>query len=284
MQVEFYSRKGSTPCAEARAILEKVRRDIPFELIEVDIEQDPKLLKQFEQDVPVIYVDGRKAFKRGVDEAVFTRKLERGRAFAMGTLDPRANLTRGRPVTRQTKIVFMIVALAAIVGVFANKGYEKLVVNRDLDVRALEVDTKSYPAPPFALTDQSGRIHNLADYRGKVVFLNFWATWCAPCREEMPDMDRLARILGGEKDFAMVAVSVDDDWRAVSEFFGGKEPPFTVVRDDGAKVSQAYGTTMYPESYVIDRDGKVIAKFVGIRGWADPAAVSYLRRLIGERT
>jgi thiol-disulfide isomerase/thioredoxin len=284
MQVEFYMRKGSPACAEARAVLEGVRREIPFELIEVDIEQDPKLLRQFENDVPVVYVDGRKAFRRGVDQAVLTRKLERGRAFAMGTLDPRANLTRGRPVTRQTKVIFMTVAIAAISAVFANKAYDKLVVARDLDVRALEVDTRSFPAPPFALSDASGRIHNLADYRGKVVFLNFWATWCAPCREEMPDMDKLARILGGEKDFAMLAVSVDEDWKPVREFFGGKEPPFTVVRDEGAKVSQAYGTTMYPESYVIDRDGRVIAKFVGVREWADPSAVSYLRRLIGKRT
>jgi len=280
MQVELYSRKESAPCAEARAILERVRREIPFELIEVDIEQDPKLFKQFEHDVPVVYVDGRKAFKRGMDEAVFTRKLERGRAFAMGTLDPRANLTRGRPVTRQTKVVFAAVALTAIGAVFANKAYEKLVVNRELNVRALEVDTRSFPAAPFQLTDQGGGTHSLSDYRGKVVFLNFWATWCAPCREEMPDLERLARALGKEKDFAMVAVSVDDDWRPVREFFGGKEPPFTVVRDEGAKVSQAYGTTQYPESYVIDREGRVIAKFVGPREWSDPAVVSYLKRLI----
>ncbi len=284
MQVEFYSRKDSAPCAEARAILEKVRREIPFELIEVDIEQDPKLLRQFQNDVPVVYVDGRKAFKRGMDEAVFTRKLERGRAFAMGTLDPRANLTRGRPVTRQTKLVFSIVAIAALTGVFANKAYEKVVVDRSLEVRALEVDTRTFPAPPFELTDQNGAMHSLSDYRGKVVFLNFWATWCPPCREEMPDMEKLALSLGNDKDFAMVAVSVDDDWGPVREFFGDKAPPFTVVRDEGAKISQAYGTTMYPESYVIDRSGKVIAKFVGPREWGDPAAVGYLKRLIKQRS
>ncbi len=97
-------------------------------------------------------------------------------------------------------------------------------------------------------------------------------------------MARLAMSLAPHGDFAMVAVSVDDGWLPIQAFFdkqfGSVPPPFTVLLDQGAKVSEVYGTNQYPESYVIDRQGKVVAKFIGARDWSDPAARRYFERLL----
>jgi thiol-disulfide isomerase/thioredoxin len=202
----------------------------------------------------------------------------------MGTLDPRANLTRGRPVERRTKIIFACAVVLGLAGVFVNTALKKLVFEPQAELRALDVVRESFPAPPFSLADGKGGLRALDDFRGKVVFLNFWASWCAPCREEMPDMARLAMSLAPHRDFAMLAVSVDDGWDPIrayfGEAFGSVPPPFIVLLDQSGKVSEAYGTHQYPESYVIDRQGKVIAKFEGPRDWGDPAAKRYLEKLL----
>ncbi len=106
---------------------------------------------------------------------------------------------------------------------------------------------------------------DLATLRGKVVLVNFWATWCPPCLEEMPSLEKFARAY----DVEVLAVSVDDGWEPVEKFLG-KNTPFRVALDRGAKVSQIYGTTKFPESYLVDRDGKLRLKFVGPRDWTDP--------------
>jgi thiol-disulfide isomerase/thioredoxin len=284
MLVELYARRGAAASDEARKALERVRAQVPFDLIEVDIDSDAKLRAQFDRDAPVVYVDGRKAFRRSVDEAKLLQKLERGRAFAMGTLDPRANLTRGRPVERRTKAIFAVGAVLGITGVFANTAVKKLISEPRAELRALDVVPESFSAPAFSLADAKGEQRALEDFRGKVVFLNFWASWCGPCREEMPDMARLAMALSRHQDFAMVTVAADEGWDPIHAFFGEAfgpvPPPFIVLLDKSGKVSESYGTHQYPESYVIDRQGKVIAKFEGARDWGDPAAKRYLEKLL----
>jgi peroxiredoxin/glutaredoxin len=280
IQVEIYSKKDCHLCEEAKAVLARVRARIPFELVEVDIEGDAKLFEQFKNDVPVVFVAGHKAFKHRVDEAGFAQRLQRGGSLASGTLNPLATLERGKPVDYKTKLVFVIAAALGISGVFANKWYQKTVVERRQELLALEIEPEHFAAPPFTLADDQGRARSLADYRGKVVLLNFWATWCPPCRQEIPSMTQLAEALSNEPNFALVALSVDDDWPTVKGFFKGQPPGFQLLLDKGARVSQTYGTTQYPESYVIDPTGKVIAKFTGARDWTDPAAIGYFRRLV----
>lgn len=168
----------------------------------------------------------------------------------------------------------------SISAVFANEWYQKAVVEPRQGLLALEIEQKHFPAPPFTLQDEEGHPRSLADYRGKVVLLNLWATWCPPCRAELPSLTQLAEELGNEPNFALVSLSVDDDWAAVKGFFKGQAPTFPVLLDKGARVSGSYGTTQFPESYVIDPSGKVIAKFTGARDWSDPAAVGYFRRLV----
>jgi len=149
---------------------------------------------------------------------------------------------------------------------------------------ALEATVENRPAPPFELSDQAGRKHRLSDYRGRVVLLNFWATWCPPCVEEAPALEALAHAVSGP-DIATIAVSVDEGWEDVKEFveaqgFGTKTPKLTLLLDVPRKVAGSYGTTKFPETYVVDRDGQLLYRFVNKRDWSSEAAQACLRSLL----
>jgi peroxiredoxin len=137
-----------------------------------------------------------------------------------------------------------------------------------------------FPAPDFTLTDIAGRPHHLTDYRGKIVFLNVWATWCPPCREEMPSMEELYQRLRG-KEFAMLAVSQDEDGvAAVKPFVDQMGLTFPVLIDRRGVVSTRYGVTGYPETFIIDRDGQVIQHIIGPADWQDEQTLQYFTRLL----
>ncbi len=139
-----------------------------------------------------------------------------------------------------------------------------------------------FPAPDFTLQDIGGRAHRLADLHGKVVFLNVWATWCPPCREEMPSMERLYRRLLG-KDFVMLAVSEDETGAtAVVPFVNQMGITFPVLIDPEGLVSQRYGVTGYPETFVIDRDGRVIQHIIGPEDWESEQAYQYFTHLLDQ--
>jgi peroxiredoxin len=136
------------------------------------------------------------------------------------------------------------------------------------------------PAPSFELQDTNGRIWKLADLRGQVVFVNFWATWCPPCREEMPSMDRLYRELGGEA-FELLAVSQDDQGRAAVDAFVKEVPvSFPVLLDPERRVGSAYGVWGYPETFVIDREGRIVERVIGPREWDTAEQKQQLRALM----
>ncbi|MEN8183894.1 MAG: TlpA disulfide reductase family protein [Myxococcota bacterium] len=122
----------------------------------------------------------------------------------------------------------------------------------------------------------------LADLGGRIVLLNFWATWCKPCEEEMPSMERLYRRLGGD-DFELVAISVDSEAAPVLEFRERLTLSFPILLDPSQEVSGRYQTTGFPESFLIDREGRIATqRFVGPRDWSDPAYVALVERLIAE--
>lgn len=135
-------------------------------------------------------------------------------------------------------------------------------------------------APEFVAQDLSGAAVRLSALRGKVVFLNIWTTWCPPCRMEMPAMEALARRLAGT-DFVMLAVSEDDGGvEVVRRFVEEMKITFPVAVDPSGEIGRRYGITGYPESFVIDRDGRQLARFVGPRDWKDPAIERDLRTLV----
>lgn len=140
---------------------------------------------------------------------------------------------------------------------------------------------KGSAAPPFRLVSLAGGEGDLAALRGKVVVLNFWATWCPPCVAEMPSLERLHRTLGPE-GLAVVTVSTDEDEAELRRFVSGRALSLPVLRDPGGRVaSGAYRTTGYPETFVLDRSGVVLEHFVGPVEWDTPQSLAHFRTLLG---
>jgi peroxiredoxin len=137
------------------------------------------------------------------------------------------------------------------------------------------------PVPDFILPDLEGKSHRLADLRGRVVVLNFWATWCPPCIDEMPSLQRLHRALA-DRGIAVLAVSVDERFSDVSAFARKFQLTFTVLHDEGKKVSRKYQTFKYPETYILDREGRLKTKVVGPRDWAAPTVIRDMVELLKE--
>ena len=138
------------------------------------------------------------------------------------------------------------------------------------------------PAPGFTLPDLEGKLHGLADYRGRVVVLNFWATWCPPCIDEMPSLQRLHQALA-DQGVAVVAVSVDERFSDVPDFVQKFNLTFSVLFDEGKKVSRTYQTFKYPETYILDREGRLKSKVVGPRDWSAPTVIRDMVDLLKDQ-
>jgi peroxiredoxin len=140
-------------------------------------------------------------------------------------------------------------------------------------------------APEFnAVHLPGGAPARIEDYRGKVVLLNVWATWCPPCQVEMPSMERLHRKLAGDPDFRLVAVSVDeDDSTVVNKFVKKMGLTFEILHNRDGSIRQIYQTTGVPESFVIDRDGVIVKKVIGAADWDAPVNEMLIRRLLDGR-
>ena len=180
-------------------------------------------------------------------------------------------------VPRWLKEAFVAFAVISIAVVGVSKALQHFGGKVNRAASALEADElRIGAAPAFSLPDRDGKPVDLSAYRGKVVLLNFWATWCPPCRDEEPSLRQLARAMDPRK-FQLLAVSVDEGgWPAIDKFFSGNRPPYAVALDPSARISQTYGTTKYPESYLIDSEGNLRLKFIGPRNWTDPAVFTLL--------
>ena len=139
---------------------------------------------------------------------------------------------------------------------------------------------KGVPARNFTFPGLDGKKVSLADYKGKVVLLNIWATWCAPCVAEMPSMEKLYQELKDE-GFELLAVSVDESGaEAVTPFMKKHKLSFPVLLDTQGDIKILYQLTGIPESFIIDKDGIIVEKVIGPRDWAASGAISYFRNLI----
>ncbi|HET8713886.1 MAG TPA: TlpA disulfide reductase family protein [Gemmatimonadales bacterium] len=151
----------------------------------------------------------------------------------------------------------------------------------------LEIGSK---APSFSATNlRTSKPTTLADYRGKVVLVNIWATWCPPCRAEMPSMERLHKKMAGT-DFRIAAVSVDGDAfypdkeqaapAQVLEFAGRLGLTFDILHDPSGAIRRAYDIYGVPESFVVDRNGVIIKRVIGAADWEAPVNEALIRSLL----
>lgn len=140
-------------------------------------------------------------------------------------------------------------------------------------------------APDFTLNDMKGNTVSLSQFRGKVVVLNFWTKTCGPCLQEMPDIAELSRIVAPKGDVVVLTVSTDDGPDAVRDTLKAvlkEEPPFPVLFDPDAKiVAEKYGTHLFPETWIIDKEGVIRARFDGAKDWATSTVIQYLDQVRG---
>jgi cytochrome c biogenesis protein CcmG/thiol:disulfide interchange protein DsbE len=156
--------------------------------------------------------------------------------------------------------------LVALLAVFAHAVREKVVGVGDA-------------APHFSIRTDNGLTVSPASFGGRLLVLNFWATWCPPCIEEMPSLDRMQQQL---KDAGVVVlgISVDEDEAAYKRFLERARVSFLTARDPAAQISSLYGTYRYPETYVINQQGRVVQKIIGPTDWTDERMLAYLRSLL----
>ena len=134
-------------------------------------------------------------------------------------------------------------------------------------------------APTFNLTAEDGSGLRLEDYRGRYVLLNFWATYCVPCIEELPSLNGIYEDMR-DKGLVVLGVSVDTDDQAYKTFLQAHRVAFPVVRDPEWSVALRYGTSKIPETYLIDKEGMVLRKYVNSQDWRRPEILNYLQSLL----
>ena len=170
-------------------------------------------------------------------------------------------------IGRETVVYGLALALVSVM-VYRVQGY----------LRVYNVQP-SDRAPGFSLVGDQGTGVSLDDYAGKIVLLNFWATWCPPCVQEMPSLNAAYERFRDD-GFVVLGISVDEDEEDYRRFLQSSGVTFPTVRDPDRTVSTRYGTMKYPESYLISRDGRVLRKYIGPEDWGRPEIANYLRSVL----
>ena len=174
-------------------------------------------------------------------------------------------------------VILIILIPAAVVVFFALRQKNSL-----LEYLKPEAAAVGRPAPAFTLPGLDGRMVSLSDYRGKVVVVNIWATWCPPCVDEMPSLEKLYQEFKAE-NFAILAVSIDSDGiEAVAPFMKKHALTFPALIDSQAAIRTSYKTTGVPETFIINKQGILVKKVIGPLNWAAPEVKRYIRKLLQE--
>ncbi len=163
-------------------------------------------------------------------------------------------------------VIAIGVLLVALIGVVADTLRDKVIGVGDT-------------APEFSIRTDSGLTISRSNFGGRLLVLNFWATWCPPCLEEMPSLDVFQKRFKDD-GVVVLAISVDEEEEAYRNVLQRVGVSFMTARDPTASISSGYGTFRYPETYVIDDRGKVVQKIVGPAAWTDERMVSYIRSLL----
>ena len=188
----------------------------------------------------------------------------------------------------QIKITLLVAVLLLLGGLILSRkdSQEKIPPLREnhlLKRFSIEKFDKKIFAPDFSLPDLNGRTVRLRDLRGKVVFLNFWATWCPSCKLEMPQMMEL------EKEFSklglvILTVNFQEEPESVKEFFIQHSLAFATVLDRKSEVFGMYQSWSLPTTYLIHRNGEIEGKVIGYRDWHGDPAKAFFRQLLGSKT
>jgi peroxiredoxin len=143
-----------------------------------------------------------------------------------------------------------------------------------------QIPKEPFEAPDFTLSTLEGKEAALSDYDGDIIFLNFWATWCPPCRQEMPSMQTLYEQMGG-RPFTMLAVNLQEEKETVEQFITENGYTFPVLLDTSAQVGGAmYGVQSIPTTYIISKEGEILARLVGTREWDTEQIVSIFKEML----
>jgi thiol-disulfide isomerase/thioredoxin len=166
-------------------------------------------------------------------------------------------------IDRLLRVAIVVLAAVLVYVIYAGI-HERVVVAGD-------------SAPEFTITTDSGRTVSVPSFGGKILILNFWASWCPPCIDETPSMSRFAEEYAG-KGVVVLGVSVDKDEKAYRAFLQKFKPAFLTARE--LKTHEDYGTFMYPETYIIDTSGKVLRKYAEEVDWLSPDTTKYIDSLL----
>ena len=186
-----------------------------------------------------------------------------------------ARETRPGPSLKLSLTILFVVIASVLVILLLRNG-------RDSTITTATQIQVGFPAPNFAFPDLNGQQISLYDHRGKVVLVNIWATWCPPCRQEMPSMQKLYERFKG-KNLEILAVSIDSTGReAVAPFMRTMKLTFPALLDPKEDIRSLYGITGVPESFIIDKEGIVVEKIIGPIDWATPKAFQFFQDLINK--
>jgi len=134
-------------------------------------------------------------------------------------------------------------------------------------------------APDFSITADNGRTVSASNFGGKLLVLNFWATWCPPCINEIPSLDQFQKLFASS-GVVVLGVSVDKDEQVYKRFLSRAKVSFMTARDPGNKINAEYGTFKFPETYLINSEGKVVMKVINETDWTDPKMLDYVKSLL----
>ena len=167
-------------------------------------------------------------------------------------------------------IVVSILVLTSVVA-FAEVDYFKTL--------GIQRPSKEIEAVDFSVVSIDGQEVNLKDFKGKVIFLNFWATWCGPCKMEVKDIDSMYRKLKN-KNFVVMAVDVQEDAKKIRSFMKENNLSFPVYLDKNGRISYQYGVRGIPTTYIIGADWKIVGRAIGPRPWASKSSIKFMESLM----
>ena len=288
VKVSAYLTADDPRTAAFGALLERIATDVGFMLETVDITADPILMQRHGRRTPVVCVGdeevvfGPSALSESVLRKKLVKALERSRRRPESEQEA-PELFRVQTFVPPAPVVLaIVVAVVVAMGYFILRGFEDAEMGRTrLAATLFDVKARDETPVPFRLRTMDGNEVSLDDFKDKIVIINFWATWCPPCIEEMPSMTRFVEKLKDDPRIVFLAISADDSWDPVKGMLGQTPTPFRVLLDQGGKLANAYGTSKFPETYVVV-GGRLRGYIIGPRDWDRWYAEAYIREVVGH--